>query len=235
MKKLQCKNEQKFGYWTVIDNTPVSKKGHIYIKVRCKCGKEQEICLSDLVHKRTTGCKSCKAQERKINIQIGDTYKHWEVIEGPEISKSQNQKIYSLRAPHLVSIIEHEQKLLESENKKITKVNGRVGDLTKTQHSRIKRTAEVRAIEFDVDIKYLWNLFIAQNKTCALTGDYLEDIKNASLDRIDSSVGYVEGNVQWTTKQANLSKHLMTKEEFLDFCKKVVNKANQQPSQEKSQ
>jgi hypothetical protein len=31
------------------------------------------------------------------------------------------QKIYSLRAPHLVSIIEQEQKLLECENKKITK------------------------------------------------------------------------------------------------------------------
>lgn len=31
------------------------------------------------------------------------------------------QKIYSLRAPHLISIIEQEQKLLESENTTITK------------------------------------------------------------------------------------------------------------------
>lgn len=40
------------------------------------------------------------------------------------------QKIYSLRAPHLISIIEQEQKLLESENTTITKEYDRSEDKT---------------------------------------------------------------------------------------------------------
>ena len=40
MKKLSCKIGEKFGYWEVIDNTPVSKSGHTYVMVKCKCGKE---------------------------------------------------------------------------------------------------------------------------------------------------------------------------------------------------
>lgn len=31
MRKLNCIQGDKFGDWTVIDNTPVSKWGHIYI------------------------------------------------------------------------------------------------------------------------------------------------------------------------------------------------------------
>ena len=63
MKKLNCNVNQVFGYWIVTDNNPVVKNGHTYVKVKCKCGKEEEKCLSDLINGRTTGCKSCKARE----------------------------------------------------------------------------------------------------------------------------------------------------------------------------
>ncbi len=80
-------------------------------------------------------------------------------------------------------------------------------------------------------LKYLWNLFQEQKQICAITGDYIPNIEEASLDRIDSSKGYIEGNVQWVTYQANLSKHVMTMEQLYEFCRKVLNHANQQPSQ----
>lgn len=76
MRKLNCIQGDKFGDWTVIDNTPVSKWGHIYIKVQCKCGKIEEKCLSDLVAGRTKSCKSCGARRRGLNIKVGDKYKH---------------------------------------------------------------------------------------------------------------------------------------------------------------
>lgn len=76
MRKLNCIQGDKFGDWTVIDNTPVSKWGHIYIKVQCKCGKIEEKCLSDLVAGRTKSCKSCRARRRGLNIKVGDKYKH---------------------------------------------------------------------------------------------------------------------------------------------------------------
>ena len=109
--------------------------------------------------------------------------------------------------------------------------NGKIGDLTLTRYTKLQRSAESRDILFTVSLEYLWNLFESQKQICAITGDYIESIDNASLDRIDSNGGYTEGNVQWTTYQANVSKHTMSMNELYEFCKKVLNHANQQPSQ----
>jgi hypothetical protein len=113
----------------------------------------------------------------------------------------------------------------------ITLANGRVGELTLTQYTRIQRSAEKRNIEFDISLEDLWNLFESQKQICAITGDYIKTIKNASLDRIDSSLGYIKDNVQWVTFQANVSKHVMSMSELYEFCNKVLNYANQHPSQ----
>ena len=74
-------------------------------------------------------------------------------------------------------------------------------------------------------------LFIFQNQICAITGDYISSIEDASLDRIDSSIGYIKNNIQWVTYQANVSKHIMSMNELYNFCTKVLNHANQQGSQ----
>ena len=77
-------------------------------------------------------------------------------------------------------------------------------------------------------LTFNWQLL---KQLCAITGDFIEHIKDASLDRIDSSLPYTEGNVQWTTIQANRSKHIMSMKELVEFCSKVLNHVNQQPSQ----
>lgn len=91
--------------------------------------------------------------------------------------------------------------------------------------------------EFSITIEYLWNLFLKQERRCAITGveltfDHLGDRKDhkkaetslvtASLDRIDSSKGYIEGNVQWVHKKVNLMKNDLSQKEFIDWCKKVA-------------
>ena len=124
-----------------------------------------------------------------------------------------------------------ENKEIKENLEKIKIKNGMVGDLTLTEHTRLRKSAEKRGYSFEVSIEYLWNLFIQQRQICAITGDYISSIKEASLDRIDNSKGYVEGNVQWVTYQANVSKHVMSMNELYEFCKKVLNYANQQPSQ----
>ena len=113
---------------------------------------------------------------------------------------------------------------------KQTLSNGRIGDLTLTRYTKLKKSAKDREISFEVSIEFLWNLFISQKQICAITGDYIKSIKNASLDRIDSTKNYTEDNVQWVTKQANVSKHIMSMESLYEFCNKVINHANQQPS-----
>jgi len=48
----------------------------------------------------------------------------------------------------------------------------------------------------------------------------------ASLDRIKSSKGYTQDNVQWTHKVVNIMKKNMTEDEFCLWCERVVNHRN---------
>lgn len=80
-------------------------------------------------------------------------------------------------------------------------------------------------LELSISIKYAWELFIKQDKKCALSGleikfpDKQTDKSwTASLDRIDSSKGYVEGNVQWVHKDVNIMKNKFNQEYFKKMC-----------------
>lgn len=46
---------------------------------------------------------------------------------------------------------------------------------------------------------------------------------NASLDRIDSSIGYIQGNVRWLDKDVNKMKLDMSDDEFLSFVRDIAN------------
>jgi hypothetical protein len=46
----------------------------------------------------------------------------------------------------------------------------------------------------------------------------------ASVDRIDSSKDYVEGNVQWLHKDINRMKWDLDTDKFIELCKLVANK-----------
>lgn len=88
--------------------------------------------------------------------------------------------------------------------------------------------AEARNLSFDVTIEQLWDLFIKQDKKCALSGLPLTfsanhgKIKgNASLDRIDSSRGYTIDNVQWVHTLINNMKWDMPQSQFLNMCESV--------------
>jgi hypothetical protein len=45
----------------------------------------------------------------------------------------------------------------------------------------------------------------------------------ASLDRKDSTLGYIKGNLQWVHKDVNMAKGLMTQESFIKMCTIIVN------------
>lgn len=99
------------------------------------------------------------------------------------------------------------------------------------------RARKIR-VECNLDNKYLYDLYKSQKGRCALSG---ADIsfhsvgihKNegrygrfcdgtASLDRIDSSVGYIKGNVQWVYKIVNIMKGTMSDVEFLSWCQIIT-------------
>lgn len=91
-----------------------------------------------------------------------------------------------------------------------------------------------RTIELKIDKEYAWLLFISQEMKCALTGIVLKfPVKHkdkawtASLDRIDSSKGYVEGNVQWVHKDINMMKRIYNNQYFIEMCKLVASNSLQ--------
>ena len=241
MRKLMYNIGDKYGHWTIVGTAEVRNK-QTYVKVQCDCGTISEVSLTCLLRGKTTQCKKCSARSRLNRIEIGTHIKHWTVLEGPIYQN--HTAYYKVRCDCGKELLKLPIEILnpngdfqcascaQKENKIESMIaNGMVGDLALTQYTRLKKSAEKRNYEFSVSIKYLWDLFQEQKQICAITGDYIPNIKEASLDRIDSSKGYIEGNVQWVTYQANVSKHTMTMEQLYEFCRKVLNHANQQPSQ----
>lgn len=88
-----------------------------------------------------------------------------------------------------------------------------------------------KQIKCTISIKDAWNLFLFQDRKCALTGLELTfptktaNGGTASLDRIDSSKGYELGNIQWVHKQINLMKNKFSQDEFIRFCKLVARRS----------
>lgn len=96
--------------------------------------------------------------------------------------------------------------------------------------NQIQRSAKKRKLEYIVSAEYLWKLLESQNFKCALTGETImlsrtidnkTKIQTGSLDRIDNSKGYIEGNVRWVHKIINQMRSNRTDKEFIEWCVKV--------------
>ena len=81
------------------------------------------------------------------------------------------------------------------------------------------------------ELEEIWN---KQNGKCALTGWEMTMIlgkgniaTNASIDRIDSSLGYIENNVQFICRAVNIFKSNATEELLYKMCEAILeNKKN---------
>lgn len=95
---------------------------------------------------------------------------------------------------------------------------------------RFEQGAISRNLDFTITQEYISNLFINQNAKCVLSGIDItlpkssRECGTASLDRIDNTKGYIEGNVQWVHKDINKMKNTHTQDKFIEWCKLVANK-----------
>jgi hypothetical protein len=98
-------------------------------------------------------------------------------------------------------------------------------------YSHYKDNAIKRDISFETSLEELWQTYLQQDKKCPYTGiDLLLECKdtdsrtpsNASLDRIDSKLGYINGNIQWVYKPINIFKGTFSHTEFIELCKLVI-------------
>lgn len=89
-------------------------------------------------------------------------------------------------------------------------------------YNSVKRNALSRNIKFNVSINFLEKIYNQQFEKCKFTHENISfDDKTASLDRIDSSKGYVKNNIQWVHKDINLIKNNNSDIEFINNCIKI--------------
>lgn len=85
----------------------------------------------------------------------------------------------------------------------------------------------------NLTVQYLKQLWEKQNGICPLSGQKLILPKdsdgwieylpiNASLDRINNNLGYMQGNVRFISVMANLARQSFTDEQLIEFCKAVA-------------
>lgn len=100
----------------------------------------------------------------------------------------------------------------------------------------IKQRSKENGTEYDVDLAYLKHIWIEQKGVCPLTGWSMilpkskskniwpeeNPMYRASVDRIDSSLGYIKDNIRFIAVIANYAKSIWTDKELLHFCESVV-------------
>lgn len=94
--------------------------------------------------------------------------------------------------------------------------------------STLLNHASKRKKDFNIDIQYLIDLYELQNGFCSISGvkmthEHGKVSTNISIDRINSEIGYVKGNIQLTCYIVNIMKSNFSITDFVDFCKKIVN------------
>lgn len=96
--------------------------------------------------------------------------------------------------------------------------------------NKVRDCAKARNISFEITPEYLQEIYYNQDKKCAYTGvdiffptNSSSTTGNASVDRIDSSLGYIKGNVHLVLKEINIMKMALKHEKFIELCRMVAN------------
>lgn len=183
---------KRFTDWFVLSFAERSNKGVIKYKVKCKCGYVGIVSGPDLERKKSKRCKSCAVKYRYS--------KKPNMLVG---NKSPAWKGYK--------------------------------DIPRAIFTKCKYGAKKRNIVFEVTIEDLQEIWEKQKEKCIYSNRVLffnnksfstKDKKDqmfdfASLDRRDSSKGYIKGNIQWVAQSVNLAKHAYSEEEFLKLIRDI--------------
>jgi len=178
-----------------------------------------------------------------MQIKIGTEIGNWKVI----TEKYRENNIYWNNCECICGLIKPIRTWHLNNNKTkgcgCTNIKGRfkaqcIGELSKSYYGSFKYGRLKKGILFneDVTMEFLWELFLKQDKKCAISGinlqlnprwskqnqgKHVDIIQNASLDRINSNEGYTKENIQWVHKDINMMKGSMNEIDFISFCKQV--------------
>lgn len=225
---------QKFGRLTA--RTSYKSGRYIYWKCYCDCGNSHCVRQDALIAGQVKSC-GCLSTGRKSKDYSGQKFGLLTVIKRDSKYRTNGNNRWMLlcRCDCGNETIVRTDSLLSGTTKScgcLLKENHsrRTGfqQISGTYWNRVRYGAKVRGKEFTITIEEAWKLYLQQNKLCALSGEPIilshNRTQTASLDRIDSNVGYITGNIQWVHKDVNRMKHTLKQNRFLELCYQITNK-----------
>lgn len=221
--KYKEKNTEHF--LTIQNSYLHPDKRQTYLECLCVCGKTTHIIASSFGKTKSCGCKNHRVY--KSNEQFG----HLKLIK-----KFTENKISKMTCECKCGTIK------TYNTKDITRKQGvrscgcsryeNLLDIYNILLKRIKHGAKLRNIEVCITENDLKELFEKQNGKCAISNEPIKIERNtklnratntASIDRIDSSQGYIKNNIQFVHKIVNLMKQDYSQNDFIDWCNKISN------------
>lgn len=168
------------------------------------------------------------------NIKSGDVFGLWIIIN--ESEKKDNERSFLCQCKCGRQSKVKVSYLVNGKSKRCSYCNAHskryysTDEIPIQQWRQIVTNARKRKIKIDITAKQAYELFLKQNKQCALSGQsirfalYAGDVynANASLDRIDPKKPYEIGNIQWVHKDINRMKNIFEQSYFVKICKLIV-------------
>lgn len=230
-----------FGKLTVDREIDSIRRGHrVYRMIRCicTCGAVKEITYERLKRGHTTSC-GCGRRTVQSSDLAGMRFGDLVILREVE-SRTRGKYKYRYVAVRCSCGTEKNVKFATLQQKDGLRSCGcrlrRKGDkhhcfrgagcISGSKWSRIVNCAKERGIPVLITKEDALALFVEQNGKCSLSGiSLVMGITNAtaSLDRIDSSLPYQKGNIQWVHKDINRMKLEMSQRAFIEMCEKITN------------
>jgi len=124
------------------------------------------------------------------------------------------------------------RKALEEKRRICNRGNGSIDRVLLERFLGARDRASRRGIDCDITVDHLKELWVKQDGLCAISGLPMSHIifcgrvpTNVSVDRINSRMGYVVGNIQLVCMAINQMKSDLGMEDLLRFCEGVINQA----------
>lgn len=241
-KTINYLDGQVFGNLTVIKHSHTNN-GQSYSLCQCVCGKTKTIANCSLLGGLV---KTCGCLRKKLNAIH---YKDWEgkrfdrCVVIKQLPSVNNQTLFLckcdcgnlfektrfyLQTRKNMHCGNHHNRADHSKKSKFEPYEDIKSEYMKTY----KYNADGRRLSFNLTAQQIWDLYLKQDRKCALSGvpiSFKKDPihgKTASLDRIDSSKGYELDNVQLVHKKVNLAKWDTPENEFFEMIKNIYHYKN---------
>jgi len=172
-------------------------------------------------------------------LTIGEVFGKWTVIEDGPFLK---EKYWTVRCACGYEATRRVSQLVQGRTNSCRTCSAKVREATQRHYVNglsphiltvCKGHAVRRGIPVEISFEDVVDIWTQQNGLCKYSGVPLtyrphqraSGENTASLDRIDSSKGYVKGNIQFVHKRISFMKNDMTEDVFIEWCRKVFSLA----------